>query len=585
MIKTITDTVIDCRNLLQNTTTNLPEDLINELNRIFNIFDKSSSPSEELSNSSEYNLITKLYKLNVLLTRLTTEKKLNNIFLKSVDRMLPIINESIRLLSLNYFQNLYNLSTEAVENKLKSLDHYEKIINNDKELNKLYRNMRSKYKNKDLITKREYFFNDETKPNEDSFHIVFQINKNCNFKCTYCYEGLDKVTEILDIKDIPNIVLGLKIFQDQLKKTSTKYKFSFSILGGEPTILPKKLTHALTKELMDKLELTYIILITNNYSAEKTNNFFHPEFPKEKIKIQISYDGGKIQNDYRKDMSGKGTLLSGKREIIKLLEISDPKVRIALKATLPMEAIKDLKSVILDYVEFENLFNTHNNTRNFSYYPTFDTTSILMYNLRMESLSGNESQKQKLLSDIHESFSFLLDFELSRLSSGKKAFTRWFREISYTANKTQCSAGKSLFGLDQNGDGRYCHRTEFGETHTNIKFPYAKNQLNSLLYGNIKDLNFYKKFDKTKKILEHTETKNFSLCESCMTLTCVKCPMVNISPDRVLDTTTSSDLYKDMYSHGLTLSCEINNIISNYLFIFTQIVYNNGKKEKENYGN
>jgi len=498
-----------------------------------------------------------------------------------------VLSLIIKEISIYIFQYKYELTYDQAKNKIEYKDHYENLLKESgldslyEELNEyFYNELDKKQLHKENIkAKYEHYFHDDTNiptnhDNDDSFHIVFQINKNCNFKCTYCYEGLDKVTEILKEKDIEEFVNGIKAFQKDLEKRGEVSKLSFSILGGEPTIVDQKITHKLTKALSDELDLKYIILITNNYSAERTIKFFHPEFPKEKIKIQVSYDGGIIQEDYRKDSKKAGTKESITKEIYKLL---GKDYKVTLKATLPIEAIKDVPEAVMDYVSFEEDINKNNhNPGNFSYYPTFDTTSILMYKLRQSILYGDESGKKKLFEDIDKTFRFLLKFELDRFLNGKKAFTRWFREMSYSANNSACSAGMKLFGLDQDGNTRYCHRVEFGEEHSKSKFPYPEEQLKSLNYGNIKNLEFIENFHRTKKIIEkeHVGEKvdNFSYCSSCKTLSCVKCPMISITPDRSMDTNTSMDLYTDMYSHGLTLACEINNYISKYLYIFDKII-------------
>lgn len=487
--------------------------------------------------------------------------------------------------------------TEAT-NRLEYAKHYEKIIEDDENLKNLYTELKEYFGNKlaernltkkNIDLKKEYFFHDEENvptnhDNEESFHIIFQINKNCNFKCTYCYEGLDKVTEILNINDIPKIVQGIKEFGDELKNRGMVNKFSFSMLGGEPTIVPSRITQLLTKTLNDELDLKYIILITNNYSAKRTIDFFHPDFPKDKIKVQISYDGGKIQDDYRKDFKRNGTKELLTKETYKLLKESKD-IKVTMKATLPIDAIGSISDAVMDYITFEDDINAKNgdiNSGNFSYYPTFDTTSILMYNLRQQIKYGDEEQKEKLFKDIDDAFKFLLKFELDRLLNGKKVFTRWFRELSYTSNEVTCSAGNQLFGLDQLGNGRFCHRTEFGEEHTNIKYPYKKEQLDSLNYGKIDSEKFNKNFFETREKLlqiQEDEDKSYSYCENCKTLTCVKCPMINVTPDRNLDTSTTGNMYKDMYSHGINLSCEINNQISKYLYIFDKIINLNYKEK------
>jgi sulfatase maturation enzyme AslB (radical SAM superfamily) len=370
---------------------------------------------------------------------------------------------------------------------------------------------------------------------------------------------------------IDDIIEGLKKFQYKLKEEDPEMAIAFSILGGEPTLVPQKVTQELTKRLNKELDLKEIILITNTFDADKVINFFHPDFPKEKIKIQSSYDGGIIHDQFRLTSAKKSSRELVSKEIRKLLGRG---YKVTLKATLPPEAIGGVYNAVRDYLTFEDEINENNGYgKNFSYYPTLDTTSFLMTKLRMEVHSGNtgeNSNYSKLIKDLDKTFKELIKIELDRLIRGDKVFTRWFRELSYTANKTTCSAGINLIGLDQDGNARYCHRTEYDSE----KSPYSN--FNKLSYGKLNSNKFFTKFSETKEELVNIkESKNlddFSYCGNCKTLTCVRCPMINTIPNRSFDTTTSGDLYTDMYSHSINLSCELNNTISIYLYIYDKIV-------------
>jgi len=492
-----------------------------------------------------------------------------------------LINSEIKKLSIYLISIKYSCTEVEAINRLEYKKHYEELIKNDKELADFEKEMETYFSNeiksKNLNqfklkkVKESYLHDIENINYNSSFHVTFQINKNCNFKCTYCYEGLDKLTEIITDNDIPKIVSGLKKLQENLKKDKLPHKLSFSILGGEPTLVPTKRTQMLTKLMMEKLEIHDVILITNNYSAQKTIDFFHPDFPKELIRYQVSYDGGKIQDDYRKDANKKGSKNLLTDEIYKLLNLMDKSSKLSMKATLPMEAFSSVKDAINDYLQFEDVVNDQNgHGSNFSYYSTFDTSSLLMINLR-KNFANNQESINSFLLEVENLLKYLVKFEMDRLILGKSLFTRFFKELRYNANDTSCSAGQSLFGLDQLGNARFCHRTEY-DNYSN----YPKEQGSKLFYGNINNTNFYKIFNESKELITNKKqevlTDPNNLCRSCKTLTCVKCPMAFTPPDRILDTSVSGDLFTDMYSHGLTLTCIVNNTISKYLYIFDKII-------------
>lgn len=560
---------------------------------LFNPFIKTKQESNKESPNSEID-ITKLNNetlkelmvlINDIVKKLTVQEQSEKE--SKIKYIQTELIQSLKELTVLAMAKKYNISIEEAITRLEKRSHYNNIIKNNEKYLNIYKQLKEyfektieekKLDRNNLITRKQHFFHDQNNAadTDGSFHIVFQINKNCNFKCTYCYEGLDKLTDIITMEDIPKVVQGLKKFQEHLKKENRTSKLSFSILGGEPTLVARERTHLLTDLLSKELDLKYIILITNNYDAERTLNFFHPDFPKEKIKIQVSYDGGVIQDNYRKDSKKEGTRDLVKKETLKLLNKG---IRVSLKATLPVDAFKDIKSAVLDYIEFEEDININNgHGQNFSYYPTVDNTSFLMLKLRQNyAFKGpNDTSIENLYKDVHNTFEFLLKFELDRLLNGNPAFTRWFREMSYTANNDTCSAGVNLFGLDQNGDTRYCHRTEFNDKFSKNGAGYKKEDQEKLIYGSIFKDSFIKNFDETRDIILNKDNlkqvEKFSYCGDCKTLTCVKCPMVNIAPGRVIDTTSSGNLFIDMQSHGLNLSCELNNIISIYLYMFDDII-------------
>ncbi len=515
-----------------------------------------------------------------------------NILITREDPALQLVLDKtlsfVKDFSILTMMDKYQCGSEEAEAILEGIPHYDEIINNNPKYLELFQDMKNYFDTeiqergltkRDLKTKKEHYFHDEFSKvdNQDSFHVVFQINKNCNFKCTYCYEGLDKVTEILKIEDVPAIVQGLKEFQEHLvQKNKTLSEedqlttaLSFSILGGEPTIVNPKITQELTRLLQEELNLKYVMLITNCFSAEKVINFYHKDFPKDKIKIQASYDGGIIQDEYRLTSSKKSSRELVTQEVRKLLDYG---VRVSLKATLPPEAMAKVPDAIQDYLKFEEEININNGSgQNFSYYPTMDSTSFLMTNLRMNIKSGIQDERDALFQDVDNTFQGLLKLELDRLLDGDNAFTRWFREANFNAKTVRCSAGVSLFGLDQDGEARYCHRTEYESGNSPFK------NYSDLEYGNIKENTFIDKFESTRdKILEVPEDKvnEISHCTNCKTLSCVKCPMINIMPNRVIDTNTSGDMYLDMFSNSMNLTCELNNTISIYLYMYLKIINN-----------
>ena len=497
---------------------------------------------------------------------------------------------------------------EKTVNKYMQVEqHYNNIIKNNQELKDIYLSNKikiiKKLKDPKNInkTENEPYLTYETEvqtmapegkdfwhnPRPKSVHIIFQINKNCNFKCTYCYEGLDKVTEIIKHEDIDGIIKGLQEFMNEMgKEENGGYThIDFSILGGEPTLVKKEVTQELTYRLANELPLHYMMLITNFYDKQKVQEFFHPEIPVDKIRIQVSYDGGLLQDKFRLNGKREGTKTLVQQNVISFItDKNNPhrQAQISLKATLPYNGIDDMLDAVQDYLYLEEEYKKYG--AKVIYYPTFDNTSLLALDYKkqfqeyMNNSFLNKTQKSQKLQELENKmrviFQVLLDLEVQRNLENKEAFTRWFREASYTANNTVCSIGQGgLAGLDQTGQLRGCHRTEYDIQN--------KPEYSFFDYGNIKEnanrkqtITKYKEVSKNiSDILNSKEYELENPCNYCNTLTCVKCPMVAINNTQFKQNKLNNPI-KDIFSSSDDFTCSINGIISEYLYIYLQLLYN-----------
>jgi len=491
-----------------------------------------------------------------------------------------LLTFSLQWLVLNYdYPNTENITDKELTDKLSyrfnQLDTYwYNIVSLPKFKNLYLKSLNNIFKNLNISDKKHIntkdkieIYTDETEQ-EKAFHVNFQVNKNCNFKCAYCYEGLDKVTEILKLEDVPKIVKGLKDLMNELSKPENGgyTKINFSILGGEATLINKIITQELTYLLNEELNLGYITLITNGFDHQKYVDFFHPDFPEEKIQIQVSYDGGIIHDKQRLGPKKESTKKLVIDEIIKYLD-KYPNRIITLKATLPFENIENIKDAVDDYLEIEKIFLDKN--KKIGYYPTMDTTSIVALRTKQEILN-NPNKINDLIEDLDDTFEYIYELEIDRLIQGKHIFTRWFREIKLDANQATCGVGRgSMMGIDHTGAVRGCHRTEYVLNEKNSKY---------FDFGDIENTeNLIEKFKFSNKAIKETisstDFKTFNNCNSCITLSCIKCPMVNLNYNiRQLDTPLHTDTLINAFSHNDNLTCTINNYISNYLFMYYHVL-------------
>lgn len=116
--------------------------------------------------------------------------------------------------------------------------------------------------------------------NEPLFTFELIINRNCNFKCKYCY---------IQDNTFHDKFINLKYIDDQIKSIITENQLvNFYILGGEPTI------HPMFKQL-----LNYLISHENMFSINVQSNLtFDPEEYKNfNITFDISWHISQIKDE------------------------------------------------------------------------------------------------------------------------------------------------------------------------------------------------------------------------------------------------------------------------------------------------
>ena len=192
---------------------------------------------------------------------------------------------------IKYFQKHENINGDSdfqINKKiLKELLEARILINNvEDEVNKLKLELRDSYSN------------------SDELHLTILPTENCNFKCIYCYENLNKT--FIDDEVIHSI---LKFISKEILKRNLKY-LKITWFGGEPLLALKKIQEFtnLLKNIVDKRDVTYIgNMSTNGYLLTK-------DTAKELVEIyniknfQITVDGPReIHNRYRPLRNGAGS--------------------------------------------------------------------------------------------------------------------------------------------------------------------------------------------------------------------------------------------------------------------------------------
>jgi sulfatase maturation enzyme AslB (radical SAM superfamily) len=131
--------------------------------------------------------------------------------------------------------------------------------------------------------------------------LSIKITNNCNFNCKYClYKKRDDISI-----DIDKVIKFINKFDKDVK--------NIKITGGEPLLEFKKI-----KELIKNIRNTHIEIDTNASLLDEEKIDF---FKKNKIRLRISLDGSKEENDNnRKFNNGEGSFdkIIEKIKLIKL---------------------------------------------------------------------------------------------------------------------------------------------------------------------------------------------------------------------------------------------------------------------------
>ena len=336
------------------------------------------------------------------------------------------------------------------------------------------------------------------------FSFEINITKQCNFECTYCFEGnhceltndigqhlplvFKRIDELLydewwgDNYDIMNIVFW----------------------GGEPTLRP-----LIIKEIVDryrKNEKVHFMMYTNGYMVDSVIETFSDI--KNRFEIQVSYDGNPIHDINRKHKNGELTSAAIKTNVKKLV---DEGMEVSLKSTIKIEELKyfdeaweDIKNISID-MDFP-----------FRYAPT---------------LEYHDETPTEYFDEFEDSLKRYVKKEAMSLKEGNMPYLSWL-----DSNKNKCAFSTAGMFVDIDGGIYYCHGCSYVEDPKDFKFSY------------LEDDDF---LDKVKDNREKfTPVYNYE-CDMCIATACLSCNVskyINSSKedffDKWNDYTCQTDLCK-----------------------------------------
>jgi len=265
-----------------------------------------------------------------------------------------------------------------------------------------------------------------------SLNLELNITENCNMRCKYCFEEgyfNKKNMTINQAEKICNRII-------ELSKTELWTKnyngVTITFWGGEPTVNPKVIEYIYNK-IRDNIQPANFFVYSNGL---KTAGLKHILKNKD-IDFQISYDGKPVHDMNRVDVKQQPTA----DKILKTVEelVTDG-IMFGLKATIAPPNFKYLSEIYDDFSDLNDKMMKIHKRKGWTlrYAPTIDYHNIYT-DLNFEVFS---EQLKKLAYK-----------EIDRYRKTGNFLTSWFDN----KNGRMCSAGRSYFTVEMNGDIFNCH--------------------------------------------------------------------------------------------------------------------------------
>ena len=389
-----------------------------------------------------------------------------------------------------------------------------------------------------------------TKTEETKDSITFSLinTKQCNFACSYCYESDKFENKQYTKENIDEIYNFLKL--------NNAKKISLTMIGGEPTL---SINSPYLFELLaenaekDNIELEKITLITNGYSFELIKKFFPETFLqkyKDKIMIQISYDGRKNQDKFRVVKKGNDLIGSSKQVLDTIERCFEFGFDTVIKSTLTLGGFEYVEDTLIELREL-NLY----------YQKKFNDKKVRFFYAVTEAKESIEKIPHEFIKDTLKKYiPGILKQEAINIKILKTPLTKWLRNAKYNSEPVDCLAGIKLFSINTEMELEYCHHASY------LNVP--KNE-NKMIYGNLKEEESIEKMKKNQReLVNNIHNKPEHPCDSCEAVYCLKCPIHTYEQLYINKKTNELDkIYLEFESDSL---CFYFKELSKYLHAFNK---------------
>lgn len=314
-------------------------------------------------------------------------------------------------------------------------------------------------------------------------NIDINLTSICNFGCRYCSEGQNPEMPNLARIENSKTRVPLQAFINFIDGLSDK-NVDIGFWGGEPFINFDYAYKVMNNYIQDSSK-TFMFYTNGAYVEKyitelvKINNELikYPNPNKERLFVQVSYDGAKVNDVERVTKSGKSTSDIAKNAL-RLLQKNG--IVTSFKSTVSPRTFKYLFDAFKEIVEEFGAQHYFPTPDSFSDYPEECYTDLF------ESL-------MKIAKYIHD-------------NKLKPETFKWF-----TNSKAICSAGQGYYAIDLDGEITPCHSTMY-EAFSDHRI------------GNILDIDIYKKLENANKKYHDLSLHMHDLCGDCDVKYCMRCP-------------------------------------------------------------
>jgi len=311
-----------------------------------------------------------------------------------------------------------------------------------------------------------------------SLFIDLTLTQQCNFRCKYCFEsGHFKSRKLYETITLD----ALYSFINELVKKFRIDRVTFGMWGGEP-LLEIDYMLDIIKQFENEPWFYKTFVFTNGYLIDSVLDKLSTV--KDKIWIQVSYDGKVIHDKYRKSIDHQ---LTSDRVLHNYKLLVKHNFECSIKSVLPVSDIHNLVEV---YKEFESLNETYLTKFNKSliYNPSFDYYSLYDW-------SEIENKLKQALKNL-----------IGYLKHKERIYISWFQP---RPKRAICSLGSSMIAIDVNGFIHPCHGFIYYKDH---KFK-----------THIFDHNVFDKLELMFNFFSQKNKYEPAECKSCTVNFCMRC--------------------------------------------------------------